>query len=205
MTCGTENIMRVFRLADSVDLEEGAAAYFRYRETMLSIGREYGYPLEATAAAFAALSPNNDYAGNLRALVSVMRAHREGRDDYTVTSYRACAGRAMLYLSGTPFLSHAKGPKTRAFYVNITQPWLPHVVTVDGHMVSVWKGERLRMKEVGKFRYEVVWFTWKRINNVVYDPQMSMLREGDQWGLVTVPGEVRPYEPRRAQVPAIAG
>ncbi len=238
---GLDNIMRTFDRADEIDLSEGLSAYFHYRETMAAVGRHYGYTLEQTAAAFAALSPNNDYVGNLRSLVSVMQAHRRaavegGADparaaDFTVSSYRHCAERALLYLSGVPFLEHAKGPKICSFYVNITQPWVPHVVTIDGHMVSVWTGRRWRMKEVpeskviaGRRRYEAVaddfrlasmrlgilasqvqavcWFTWKRVNGIVFDSQLSLLREGDQWGLSVPPEEIRPFAAKSASAAA---
>jgi hypothetical protein len=229
---GADNILKVFARADRTDLDEGLAAYFRYRQTMEAVGKLYGYTLEQTAAAFSALSPNNDYVGNLRSLVSVIVAHKEARERgeepgeterFTVSSYRACARRALLYLSGTPFLEHAKGPKTRSFYLNITQPWLPYHVTVDGHMVSVWTGERLRVKEVARskalgsgrrygrvaddFRLvayrlgilpnqvqAVTWFAWKRINRIVFDSQMSLLRPSDQWNLHMRPEEIRPFE-----------
>jgi hypothetical protein len=223
---GTDNILRVFRRADQIDLDEGLSAYFHYRQMMESLGTFYGYPMERVAAAFSALSPNNDYVGNLRSLVSVMLGHKAGLPPagITVTSYRACARRAYLYLDGVPFLDHARGPKTRSFFVNITRPWLPHFVTVDGHMVSVWRGERLRMKEVATTkavsshrRYErvaddfrlvahrlgilpsqvqaVAWFVWKRINNIVFDSQLSLLRPGDQWRLHLAPEEIKPYAP----------
>ncbi|HEY9282355.1 MAG TPA: hypothetical protein VIP46_02775 [Pyrinomonadaceae bacterium] len=233
---GTDNILSVFRQADQFDLGEGLSAYFHYRQMMESLGIHYGYPLEQVAAAFSALSPNNDYIGNLRSLVTVLLGHKEGRtpDEITVTSYRACARRAYLYLDGVPFLDHARGPKTRSFFVNIMQPWLPHFVTVDGHMVSVWKGERLRMKEVATSkavssyrRYErvaddfrlvahrlgilpsqvqaVAWFVWKRINDIVFESQLSLLRPGDQWRLHLTPAEIKPYPPpRRAGVPVPA-
>jgi hypothetical protein len=221
----TDNILRVFRQADQIDLDEGLAAYFNYRRTMELLGARYGYTLDQVTAAFSALSPNNDYLGNLRSLVTVMDGHTRGlsAEEFNVSSYRACARRALLYLGGTPFLEHAGGPKTRSFYINIRTPWLPRYVTIDGHMVSVWHGQRYTMKAAvqTKFNYErladdfrlvahrlgvlpnqvqaVCWFVWKRINNIVFESQLSLLQEGDQWGLILAPEEIKPFANRRQE------
>lgn len=64
--------------ADSTDRKDGARAYAAYRTVLQRFADHYGAPLDRTVAAFAALSPNNDYHGNLRSLSSVLRAHRDG-------------------------------------------------------------------------------------------------------------------------------
>lgn len=114
-------------------------------------------------------------------------------------------------------MDFTKGPKTTAFYQNILQPSDLYPVTIDGHMYSIWAGKRLRMKEVATmgFDYETVardfrtvafrvfvrpnqvqailWFTWKRIHNVVYKPQLGLFCAGDQWGLLPDPEYIRPF------------
>lgn len=68
-----KNIQKVFRQVDAIDLREGLVAYERYHETLRKVSIYYRVGFVQTVAAFAALSPNNDYVGNLRSLVSVIQ------------------------------------------------------------------------------------------------------------------------------------
>lgn len=197
-----DRIRRTFERSDDVDRAEGAVSYARYQATLARIGARLGYGLPATAAAFCALSPNNDYMGNLRSMVTLMDGHRRGLplSEITVSTYRSCAARAWRVLDGEDFLSFTKGPKTRNFYQNIVDPSDPYPITIDGHMMSIWVGERLTMKQavMKRLKYPVLaddyrkvaeelgmvanqlqatlWFTWKRIHDVVYTPQMSLFQ-----------------------------
>jgi hypothetical protein len=219
---GVESIRHVLSLADSIDREEGLLAYPRYRLTLERFATHYGVPLAGTVGAFVALSPNNDYAGNLRSLATLLWGFQQGisPERLSVSTYSACKRRAWSYINGIDFLSDAKGPKTRAFYQNILDPTNPEPVTVDGHMVGVWEGRRMTMKEAttSRFRYAdvaqgvrdvaaelalvpcqaqaICWFTWKRIHAVVYSPQLSLFRGGDQWGNDVDPREIRPFRLR---------
>lgn len=216
---GVENVRRVLSLADRIDQEEGLQAYTRYRVTLERFSDYYAVPLAGVVGAFVALSPNNDFAGNLRSLATLLWGFRKSIpvENLTVSTYGACKQRAWNYIQGIDFLSDAKGPKTRAFYQNILNPSDPEPVTIDGHMVGVWRGQRMTMKaavtsgfnyneiaqgirnvarEVGLVPCQVqatCWFTWKRIHGVVYDPQLSLLRSADQWGSDVHPRDVRPF------------
>jgi hypothetical protein len=222
-----DNVRRVLDAADLVDREEGMQAYPRYRVTLYRFALHYGLPLDSVVGAFVALSPNNDYWGNLRSLNTLCEGMAQGEhaaDNLTVSTYGACKRRAWSALQGTPFLDFTKGPKTRAFFQNIMDPTDRWPVTVDGHMVGVWFNRRLTMKEAvaTRFRYEEVangvrlvayeralvanqvqamcWFAWKRLNNVVYDPQLDLLRglAGDQWFLDVHPSQVPVYPRKQA-------
>jgi hypothetical protein len=214
-------IKKVLEKADTCDWVEGSGAYFAYHETMTHFAEYYKAPLRGTIAAFVALSPNNDYMGNLRSLATVLLARQQGvpLQDVTVSTYNACRNRAWEYLSGErDFLRFTKGPKTRAFYLNILEPWLAGPITIDGHMKSLWFGKRLTMKEAVrevKARYDdiahdfrvvaknnhlmphqlqaILWFTWKRIHNVLAVQQFDLFRGGDQWGVARDPIAVKPY------------
>lgn len=214
-----ENILRVYERVDAIDREEGMAAYPRYRESLSYYSLHYGVPLPAVVAAFAALSPNNDYMGNLRSLVTLLEGRRRGAivEACTVSTYKACRNRAWEFLNGVDFLAVTKGPKTRAFYQNILDPLDPVPVTIDGHMACIYIGKRMTMKEVvrARFKYRLVadefrlaathvgllpnqlqamlWFTWKRINNVIYTPQLDVFAGDNQWGTRIDPARVRPF------------
>lgn len=194
---GYANLLSMYGKADSYDLEDGRKAYIRYHDLLHTLAVHYGFKFEDTVAAFCALSPNNDYLGNLRSLVSLLDA--DDPTKATVSTYGHCKDRAILYLTGTPFLDHAKGPKIRAFYQNIMDPtaWLP--VTIDGHIIAAYRDKDLVMKEatVNGTEYKIIaetirelaeghkmlpnqmqaiiWFTRKRIKRVKFDPQLDML------------------------------
>lgn len=214
------NLTRVVTQIDATDWSEGLTAYPRYRETMQRIGNHYGYSLESTTAAFCALSPNNDYWGNLRSLVTLMRGRNLGAEpeDLVVSTYNQCKFRAWRFLNGDDFLTVTRGPKTRAFYRNILNPDDTESVTVDGHMYSIWVGDRMTMVDAvrRRIRYQTVadgikvmarhmglipnqlqsmlWFTWKRIHQIKYEPQMGLFRCGDQWRLDVEPSEIRWFD-----------
>lgn len=224
-----DSIRRVLDRADDTDRSEGSVAYARYNRTLARIGADLGFGLLDTAATFVALSPNNDYWNNLRSMVTLLDGKRRGLglEDLTVSTYRACAARAWRVLEGEDFLSFTKGPKTRNFYQNILDPRDPFPITIDGHMMSIWVGERMTMKQavMKRLNYNkladgyrevasevgmipnvlqaTLWFTWKRINNIIFDPQTDAFRHGDQWGLDLSLKDIRPYERReKTQVDA---
>lgn len=186
------NIKAILERADNADITEGRVAYFRYREVCLLLADHYGYSLEEAIAVFAALSPNNDYSGNLRSAATVLKGYKEGVDVnlLRVTTYNACRDRAYSYLSGVSFLDTVDGPKIRNFYANILNPLDPYPVTIDGHAVNVWRNKLSTVKGVAErgFNYNrvandyrevagrikllphqvqaIVWFAWKRIHNI---------------------------------------
>lgn len=206
--------------ADPVDHYEGLVTYHRYKTMMHRFAEHYGFPVERVIAVFCALSPNNDYKGNLKSMATVLYGSRAGweQEEFTVTTYKACFKRAYCYLHGIHnFLDHCKGPKTRAFYQNILDPYDLTPVTIDGHMLSIWHDQRMTMAEaVGlRYRYQdvaqgvrevafsrclipnqaqaMMWFTWKRLHRVVYKAQLNLFQDGDQWGNVVDPADVKPF------------
>jgi len=216
------NINAVLDDADQIDWQEGLLAYDRYNEMMHRLAVHHDFSLDRVTAAFVSLSPNNDYKGNLRSLVSVLTGIKEGLPArlIRVSTYNQCRDRAYAYASGDrQFLDWTKGPKVRAFYQNILEPqsWGP--VTVDGHMFSVYLGKRLRMKEAVRYKldYDVVahavrevafmrcllphqvqailWFAWKRKHKVLMDDQLDFfgLQEQDQNGTLWDVTRLKPY------------
>lgn len=214
------NIEKWFRLADDVDRREGAQAYIRYRIVMESFVERFGYPLETTVAAFVALSPNTDYLSNLRSLVSVLHGLRNGipHDEITVSTYNHNKRRAISYLLGeAPFVAPARGRKILSFYDNILYPLTSNRVTVDGHMIAIWRDENLTMKEatVRPREYDaveaevrrlafyhqmvpcemqaVLWFTRKRVQGIKFKQAGLFDDQTDQWGTLSLAHELQPY------------
>jgi len=214
------NLKRLYSQADEMDISDGLQAYQRYHDLMKTIAAHFNMPLKRTTAAFVALSPNSDYLGNLRSLVSMLEAGRQGLpyDSAIVSTYNACRARANLYLTGTPFLDHAKGLKTRAFYQNILEPKTAGPVTVDGHMYHAWAGTTGGMRdakvtrrvyaqishEISRLAAEndvyphqaqaILWFARKRILSVLYDSQMALFdRDVGYQKTAFKLEEIRPY------------
>jgi len=205
-----DNIRRVWHQADRVDRDEGMTAFPRYRSTLNRLANVYGLPLSSVVGMFCALSPNNAYMTNLRAVKDMLEGGKGA-------GYGACRARARRCISGDDFLSFTKGLKTRNFYQNIMDPSNHYPVTIDGHAYCVWVGRRMTMKQAvrAKFDYHkiadgyrevagelgivpcqlqaVTWFTWKRINAIVYKPQMNLFMDGDQWGLDLEPDQIKVF------------
>lgn len=188
------NLHSMFSQADADDVREGLLAYQRYHQVMRDLCDCYNNKLENVIATFVALSPNNDYIGNLRSTMSVLRGVQEARplQDIKVTTYKHCRDRAYNYALGVvPFLTTAKGPKITNFYYNVLNPMDNRFVTIDGHMAAAWRGKNQTMKEAiikGKREYfeiadavkqlafenfmlpnqyqAIVWFTRKRVLRV---------------------------------------
>ena len=211
----------MWQRSDEIDRREGALAYSRYHALLSAIAGHYDFEFEPTVAAFAALSPNNDYRGNLRSLVSVLAGVRRGRsaDEITVSTYKACRNRAYGYaVKEVSFRDTVRGPKIRAFYFNILDPQDRRHVTLDGHMVAAYRNNYGTMKEnlikpkdydrvartvkrlasreklIPNQLQATIWFTRKRLLNVIYDAQGDLFRAvDDQWQTMMRVDTIRPY------------
>lgn len=219
-----DNLERMFKRASDIDLDEGMVAYERYHMVMRRLAEHYNFPLERVIAAFVSLSPNNDYTGNLRSTVSILHGIKMGveEEDITVSTYKHCRSRAYAYARGhREFLSETKGPKITNFYHNVLAPFDNRWVTVDGHMSAIWQNKNLTMRgalikrrtydrikhdiSLLAFKYfmlpnqmqAILWFTRKRIDNVVYDPQLSLFGDPrDVWKTFRDVQSILPYRNR---------
>lgn len=198
---GVENIMRVWLQSDSLDREAGRYAYSRYQYRIRIVSARYAFGVQTGCGAFAALSPNNDEAGNFRSLEYMMRDFREGlylHEVTGVTTYPANREKAWRILRGEPALEVLGGLKVRAFYTCLVDPEDPAAVVVDGHTYSVWCGKRLILDDAAcsSREYEqcasdfrvvapllglrpsqlqaTCWFTWRRIHRIKYQPQFPL-------------------------------
>lgn len=203
--------------ANADDIAEGQRAYGRYHRIMRHLACQYDFHLSKVVAVFVSLSPNTDYISNLRSTVSVLAGVRRGLppERIQVSTYRHCLWRAYEYVTGAAdFLECTKGPKVRAFYHNVLDPHDQRFVTVDGHMVCIWRGQDLTMREALvrgtefeditqatkalAFRWHMVpcqmqavlWHTRKRLAGVKYEPQQNLWPVDDPNMLVGYPDRV---------------
>ena len=210
-----DNIIKVWEQVEHIELEEEKLCFPRLNDTMKKFAYEYKLPIESITAAFVALSPSNDYLGNLRSLRTLLNI----RDSSAIVStFNSCKIRALRFLAGEDFLSVTRGPKTRSFYINILDPLENSSITIDGHMYSIAAGKRMPVLEVAwrKFNYEetaklyrdvandvnlipsqlqgVLWLTWKRIHGILSKSQLGLFNSGNHWKFEIELSEIKPYE-----------
>lgn len=139
-----EKFLKVFEQATERDIAAAKASYPKYNRLCRAIARKYGYGLHVGAGVFAALSPNNDYWGNLRDTDKLLAAHAAGKklDDFTVSTYGNNKRKAWAIAAGEEPEELIVAPKTFNFYQNVFDPANPHYVTIDGHMHNIYFGER---------------------------------------------------------------
>jgi len=204
------------------DIEMGMRAYPTYNATLRLFSDVYWTPFVQTVEAFAALSPNNDYHGNLRSLASVLYGFRigVGPEAVTVSTYKSCAVRAFSYLTGeVSFLDTVRGRKITSFRHNLLYPDTSRLVTVDGHMLGVWAGKHLTMKQAVPYlrggTYDAIeravqrlskregipcaavqatlWMQRKRERGVVFSEQTELFSGFSRWDEVCHPKHYPPF------------
>lgn len=167
-------------------------SYFKYQKLVGSIAVKYGFTPRIGAAVFAALSPNNDYHGNLRDTNKLLWAAASGvpLESFSVSTYGPNKRKAWDIAHGAEPLDLIIASKTRSFFLNIDDPLNPVPVTVDGHMINCWRNERVHLvglksnsklyemiahgvrdlaAEIGCIPNQVqgiLWITWRRIHRI---------------------------------------
>ncbi len=198
-----DNLRSVFEKASSVDLDKGMCAYSTYNLLTAAIADKYGFSHSIGAAVFSALSPNNDYHGNLRDVDRMLKGVKEGKHwmDIKVSTYTQNKVKAWEIANGANPLDLIRAPKTRNFYLNVSNPTDFHPVTIDGHMLCAWRGKRTVLDDakMNPKLYEivaddfralaqelrlitnqvqgVVWITWRKIHQVKTSMQTEMWDE----------------------------
>lgn len=139
-----ENLERTYRLASEIDHKIALSAFKKYNTLVSAIAAKHGFTPAVGAAVFAALSPNNDYHGNLRDTDKLLSAAHQGLslDDFSVCTYHPNKRKAWAIANGADPLQEIVALKTRNFYLNVSNPDDPLPVTIDGHMRNIWFNER---------------------------------------------------------------
>ena len=143
-----ENFERLWNLASDRDKHLAIASYPKYQRITAQIAEKHGFPGVVGAAVFAALSPNNDYWGNLRDADELLKAARAGLslDQFSVSTYGNNKRKAWRIAHGEDPEALIVALKTRNFFHNITEPDNPNWVTIDGHMYNIFTGIRRRIQ-----------------------------------------------------------
>ncbi len=143
------NMLRVWDRASAKDIVAAKASYPKYQALTTAIAAKYGFPARTGAAVFAALSPNNDYHGNLRdtdKLLAAAGAH-QSLESFTVSTYGNNKRKAWDIAAGHEDPDHViVAPKTRNFFHNILDPTDSRFVTIDGHMLNIYNGYRVPLQ-----------------------------------------------------------
>lgn len=219
-----KRIEKALSRATPEDRHFGRIAYWSYHNAMRNFARFYGAGFVQTVEAFVALSPNNSYHPNLRSLSAVLFAYASGRsiEDFTVSTFNFCKRNAFGYVSGElSFLDTVGGPKISSFRDNILYPDTSTKVTVDGHMICVWSGEDMTMREANLFlrsmkRYRemerdfhltarkykmptthlqaTLWALRKREGKILYSDQRDLFTGESRWSEVADPIDYPPFQ-----------
>lgn len=196
-----ENLERVLENVSQADWEIAGQAWFRYNKIVGGIAERCNFTTRTGAAVFAALSPNNDYLGNLRdtARLLIAAEAKMGLSDFKVSTYGANKIKAWQIAHGTEPLDLIIAPKTRNFFLNVADPTDPNPVTVDGHIFNAWCNRRVPLnsadmkgvskhydtvadaiREIGLERrllpnmvQGLIWYCWKRMHNIRISGQME--------------------------------
>lgn len=197
-----ENLEKILNQANACDWHVAERAWFRYHSIVSGIARRYNSTVSAAAGVFSALSPNNDYLGNVRDTARVLAAACAGTgiDSFKVSTYGANKRKAWRIANGEDPLTLIVSAKTRNFYLNVLDPTDPRPVTVDGHIFNAWRGQRINLNEVAmksnaRHYDEVaedirqiaaqrgiisnvvqgsIWFCWKRIHGIKPSTQLEL-------------------------------
>lgn len=221
-----DNLKRTLDRASPFEIEAGLDSYRKYNRIMAALAAKTGHTPRIASAVFAALSPNNDYHGNLRDTHTLLNAARCGAniDDFSVSTYGNNKRKAWRIVHGEDPLELIVAKKTRSFFLNIADPNDPEPVTVDGHMYNVWRcqrenlvGLRWRTKHYDEIAEGVrelaarcrfvpcqlqgiLWITWRRIHGIKSTTQLSFWDEdflAARLGLHPCPPCPRPDLPAR--------
>lgn len=197
-----QNLIMVFDAADKADIKIAEEAWFKMNRLTKQIATKHGFAPRIGAAVFAALSPNNDYHGNLRDTDRLLQAAREqvGIDDFKVSTYGNNKRKAWRIANGEEPLDLIIFPKTRSFFLNVNDPLDPVPVTVDGHIYNAWRGERISLKgaaqkgnhklyeevandirEIAKLKgilpnvaQGIIWYSWRRMHSILTPKQLEL-------------------------------
>lgn len=222
-----DNLKLTLQQANKHDVAVGHAAYARYNRIITLMATQTGATPRTAAAVFSALSPNNDYFGNLRDAHTLLRAAAQGRTlgDFKVSTYGHNKRKAWAIAHGIEPLEVIVAPKTRSFFLNVADPNDPQPVTIDGHMYNIWSNKRQNLvglkwrksqyeeiaEDVRKLAREqgcvpcqmqaILWHTWRRIHRIKTTAQLSLWDED----LMAAQLGAHPYQPCPPPVPPAHG
>lgn len=200
-----DNIANVMRAATRMECVTGTGYWLNLHDRLAAAAISKHIPRERMFGIFAALSPNNDEDGNFRDAYNLCHWLTRGGSKPSFNSYGANVTKASKIFTGEPPYKVLGGNKVRAYYANIECPVDPIPVCVDGHMKSVWLGQRVLLKSreanisdsqyamiaddirhvarkeglLGNQVQAICWLAWKRIHRIRFNPQMKLWQYED--------------------------
>src|SRR4051794_34841486 len=111
-------IVRTYRKAGEVELEQGATWYAAAAADALEIAADGGIPFRSVAGVIAALSPRTSWELNVRWARELARAYAAGETCPRIGT-TANRRKAWEIAAGADPLEVLSGPKVRAFFGNI--------------------------------------------------------------------------------------
>lgn len=192
-----DNLRIVFERATTADVRSAMDSYWKYNQMVTAMATKHGFTTKIGAGVFSALSPNNDYHGNLRDAHSLIAAAGAGKsiDDFKVSTYGPNKRKAWAIVNGTDPLELIVAKKTRNFFLNINDPTDIEPICIDGHMFNMWLAQRVSLvglsvrsglydevaagvrqfaAEKGVIPWQmqgILWLTWRRIHGIFKDQQ----------------------------------
>lgn len=122
-----ENILKVYRSADFASFSDGLDWY----ETVHDMARDIHSNVSVASGIIAALSPRMPWHRN----IELAQVCADG--NLNSGALKRSIGNANAILSGSNPWDVLGGLKTRAFYVNILDPYDVDFVTVDTHAIKI--------------------------------------------------------------------
>src|SRR6476469_8824558 len=120
-----QNLRNVYDFASREDIKIAEVAWVKMNKLTADIATKHGFAPRIGAAVFAALSPNNDFKGNLRDTNRLLQAARAGSDisEFKVSTYGNNKRKAWaIAAQGREPLDLIVFPKTRSFFLNVHTP-----------------------------------------------------------------------------------
>ena len=150
----TQNIIAVYSLATSADIEQGETWYRRAFDFASALTVPYGVDCLTAVGVIAALSPRNRWERNMQDAERMIKVHASGGTFEDLMQLKVCTfntgkEKAAQILSKkvtdrTELLAILKGPKLIEFFNCIMGDC--EDVCIDGHAYSIWAGERITVQ-----------------------------------------------------------
>lgn len=139
-----ENLQRVWLTVSVEDVKTAQDTFPKYNRIVSAIADKHGYSVRIGAAVFAALSPNNDFWGNLRDTNRMLASAAAclPLESFTVSTYGHNKRKAWRVVQGERPEELITARKTRSFFHNICDPACSQLATIDGHMYNMWRNQR---------------------------------------------------------------
>lgn len=185
----TSNILKMYNFATIDEIKEGINWYTNANIVCSELSEETNrYSIHQIAGAISALSPRNKWSRNILDVRNLVKDRYCKVGTFHANRDKARAILDAFYPSPREIEEILRGQKTISFYRNIVDPNDPNYVTIDGHAIGIWLGQRVTNLTVSGDAYYVIsqeyekaakklglipnqlqaitWLTYKRIHKI---------------------------------------